>query len=280
MGSAKHTCGGWVTEVPSEARDGGRSLIARGPRCVVSHLRGNHEVRGAHSFFTQLDGVSIPSGATRFKRSTTGVKEGARPGVTDRAPTGGARGGIGCPVSAATARRPPPVALDDPPPGPSGRVGPSGSLSSNRSLPLPRTRSRRRRRSGCRPRRSARRRRSARGRPRGRGGRRFRFRTTRSIRPIRRPTSWTFPRTTPRPVAGATPGRGARAHAVACAPPVRPRHPARSVPGSPPRSRCPSPTVLPWCGSPVGPRGRGMPLATRRQSTLEQLQRLPAGWPS
>ncbi len=79
-----------MAEVASD-RNEGRGPLSDRPEsegCVVSHLRGNHEVRGAHSFFTQLDGVSIPSGATRFKRSTTGVKEGARPAVTDRAHNG------------------------------------------------------------------------------------------------------------------------------------------------------------------------------------------------
>lgn len=59
--------------------------------CRAVSLRGNHEVCGTHSFFTQVDGVSIPSGALGFKRSTTGAQKGSRPAVTVRAHNGRTR---------------------------------------------------------------------------------------------------------------------------------------------------------------------------------------------
>lgn len=51
------------------------------------HKRGNHEVRDAHSVFTQLDGVSIPPGAPRFNCSTETGREGQQNDRHDWQPT-------------------------------------------------------------------------------------------------------------------------------------------------------------------------------------------------
>lgn len=92
-----------------------------GPRAECSLGRGNHEVRRTRSVFTQLDVVSIPSGAARFNCSAVFVcvaqRQGARREFTLRAP--------GLESLSVTAFRPaqlpppqppPPPPHDDPPP--------------------------------------------------------------------------------------------------------------------------------------------------------------------
>lgn len=82
--------------------------------------RGNHELRGTHSAFTQLGWVSIPSGALQFNCSTKKVdmadaairkttRTAAVRAVNEKAPDGSSPAGClqwsrtGCPVSAASA---------------------------------------------------------------------------------------------------------------------------------------------------------------------------------
>ena len=230
--------------------------------CRAVSLRGNHEVCGTHSFFTQVDGVSIPSGALGFKRSTTGAQKGSRPAVTVRAHNGRTRRRNRLPrVSRSrpapvrpslpargarpTGRRRPALAGLSAGPARPGRPVPStGPVSSNRSrrprTTSRRTRSGRPRRTSDRPRRSGRRDGRPR-RPRGGGHRSRSRRTTCCPRPSRPPpTSWC--RRPPRPPNACAPGHGR----ASCRPPSRwPGRRAPPIRRTPPRSRLPSPTVLP-----------------------------------